>query len=131
VGFLDPVGLAFDVAGNLYVADNKNNSIERITGFISAYVAGHITNSASGASIPHAAISLIAGFPLIKGTGATADGDGYYNIQAEARQYTLTVSALGFCPANRTVTLSPNETKPVNVSLQPCHSLFLPLVMAP
>jgi len=94
-------------------------------------VAGHITDSSNGASIPHALISLVTGYPLIKGTGVTADGDGYYNIQAEAGQYTLTVSALGFCPTNRTVTLSANETKTVNVSLQPCHSLFLPLVMAP
>lgn len=131
VGFLDPVGLAFDVAGNLYVADNINNSIVRITGFISAYVAGHITDSSNGAPIPHAVISLVTGYPLIKGMRVTADRDGYYRIQAEARQYTLTVSALGFCLTNRTITLSPNETKPVDVSLQPCPSLFLPLVMAP
>jgi sugar lactone lactonase YvrE len=130
IGFLDPVGLAFDVAGNLYVADVTNNSIYRITGFIHAYLAGHITNTVSGAFISKAVIHLITGYPLVKGAYVTANQDGYYSIQAEARQYIMTVSAAGFCPITRPVTLSAGETSTVNLSLQPCPTVFLPLVTA-
>jgi sugar lactone lactonase YvrE len=131
IGFLDPVGLAFDVAGDLYVADVTNNSIYRITGFMHAYLAGHIKNTVSGAAISKAVIHLITGYPLVKGAYVTANGDGYYTIQAEARQYFMTVSAPGFCPITRPVTLSAGETTTVNLALQPCPTVFLPLVRAP
>jgi sugar lactone lactonase YvrE len=131
VGFLDPVGLAFDVAGDLYVADNMNNSIVRITGFSYGQLAGHITNSQNGAQIPQAVVTLITGYPLIKEAHVNADTNGYFNIQGEPRQYTLTVSAIGFCPKIQTITVSAGATKTVDLSLQPCPANFLPVVMKP
>lgn len=131
VGFLNPVGLAFDVAGNLYVSDDQENSIVRITGFTHGYLAGTITNAQGGATIPQAGVTLVTSYPLIKGARINADGSGNYIFPAEARQYTLAVSAIGFCPSSKPVTVSAGSMTTINVALQPCSTLFLPLVMAP
>jgi hypothetical protein len=108
-----------------------NNSIVRITGFSYGQLAGHITNSQNGAQIPQAVVTLITGYPLIKEAHVNADTNGYFNIQGEPRQYTLTVSAIGFCPKIQTITVSAGATKTVDLSLQPCPANFLPVVMKP
>jgi sugar lactone lactonase YvrE len=128
VGFLSPVGLAFDVAGNLYVSDDQDNSIVRITGFPRGFLAGRITNAQGGAAIPGAAVSLVTGYPLVKGAMVMANSNGYYRIPAEERGYTLTVSANGFCSKSQAVSILASGTKTVNVALQPCPTLFLPIV---
>ena len=131
IGFLDPVGLAFDVVGDLYVADLTNNSIHRITGFPHGNLDGHITNSITHGPIPRARVSLATDYPLIKGARIESDINGYYDILAEPRQYTLTVSAFGFCQATTTVTLAANQTTTLDLALQPCPLFFLPLVVKP
>jgi sugar lactone lactonase YvrE len=131
IGLLNPVGLAFDVAGNLYVSDDQENGIVRITGFRHGYLAGTISNAQGGAVIPQAVVTLVTGYPLIKGLRINADVSGNYIIPAEGRQYTLTVSAIGFCPNSQSVSLSAGRTKTINVALQPCPTLFLPLVRTP
>lgn len=128
VGFLDPVGLAFDVAGDLYITDNMNNSIIRITGFIKAFVTGHITSFVNGTPIPNAVISLVTDYPLIKGTRVTVDENGYYNIPVEARQYTLTVSAPGYYPTVTTLMVMEGSTITIDVELLPSYTVWLPVV---
>ena len=41
-GFNNPYGLAFDSAGNLYVADSENNTVDEVTpsGVVSTFASG-------------------------------------------------------------------------------------------
>jgi sugar lactone lactonase YvrE len=131
IGFLDPVGLAFDVVGNLYVADLTNNSIHRITGFRHGFLEGHITNSQTLTPIPQAITSLVTEYPLIKGIQGITDINGFYNFVAEPRQYTLTATAYGYCMASATVTVAADQTTTFDLVMQPCPPFFLPLVIKP
>jgi sugar lactone lactonase YvrE len=125
IGFLSPVGLAFDVAGDLYVSDDQGNSIVRITGFSHGHVEGTVTSSESGAPIKEGVVSLKTGYPLIKGVNVKVDAvRGSFSIQAEARRYTLTASAKGYHSKTLEVTVLPETTKKVNLSLQPSWKKF-------
>lgn len=130
VGFLNPVGLAFDVAGNLYVSDDQENSIVRITGFSQGYLAGKITNAQDGRAISQAMITLVTGYPLVKGVQVNTSERGDYRVSAEGRSYTLTVSAAGFCPSNQSVSVSAGRIKTIDVALHPCSKMFLPVMRA-
>jgi hypothetical protein len=68
---------------------------------------------------------------LVKGIRINTGINGYYIILAEPRQYTLTVSAFGFCQATTTVVLAANQTTTLDLTLQPCPLFYLPLLIKP
>jgi hypothetical protein len=129
IGFLDPVGLAFDVAGNLYVADLENNSIDRIKGFPFGTVMGIITKSFDGAPIPGAGLNLVTGYPMVKGVFMSTFADGSFNMQVEPRQYTLIVTAPGMAPTIQDLTVAGGETIIVNLEMELGIKNYLPLLV--
>jgi DNA-binding beta-propeller fold protein YncE len=57
--FPDPRGIAFDLAGNLYVSDNSLNGIARISGFPQGVLSGLVTDE-SGMAVAGARIQVLS-----------------------------------------------------------------------
>lgn len=128
-GFLSAVGLAFDLAGNLYVSDDWDNSITRITGFPQGTIQGTVTDTQSSQPISGARLSVVTDHPVVLGAKLTAGGDGRYSLPVAPRTYTVMASAMGYQSASQQVTVKAGVTVTVNLSLTPwLFTVHLPLV---
>jgi len=128
-GFLSAVGLALDLAGNLYVSDDWDNSITHITGFPQGTIQGTVTDAQSSQPISGAKLSVVTSYPVVLGTELAADSDGHYSLPAAPHTYTVTASALGYQSTSQQVTVQAGVTVTVNLSLTPWpFAVYLPLV---
>lgn len=116
-GFLSAAGLAFDLAGNLYVSDDEDNSITRLTGFPHGAIAGQVTDADTGQPIPGARLSVVTSFPMVMGAQFLADASGHYTTPAAPRSYTITASAPGYRAASAPVSVSAGMTATVDLRL--------------
>lgn len=128
-GFLNAAGLAFDLAGDLYISDDRDNSITRITGFPRGAIEGTVTDVRSSEPISGARLSVITGYPVVLGAEFVVDGDGSYSARAAPRTYTVIASAPGYGSASQRVTVSTGITLTVNFALEPLSRTYLPLVL--
>ena len=128
MGYLDSAGLAFDLAGNLYVTDNQDNSITRITGFPRGTLQGRVTDADTGRAIAGASLSVSIGYPVVLGALLTTNSDGRYSVPVAPRTYSLLVSARGYAPAWRSVQVTAGATKTVDVALGRGLRVHLPVV---
>jgi hypothetical protein len=94
-GFTRAIGLAFDVAGNLYVSDSEGNGIVRIGGFPQGTLSGVVTD-ASNAPIAGARVQVLADGPIVVGQAIMTDDDGRFTLPAAPRAYTVIVAAEGY-----------------------------------
>lgn len=129
-GFDQAMGLAFDLVGDLYVADAWQNGIARITGFPQGAIAGRVTDARTGRPIPAASLAVVTGLPVVLGTQLVADADGRYGLPAAPRAYTVTATGAGHCPASAAVTVTAGLTAALDLRLLPCGQ-YLPLVLRP
>jgi sugar lactone lactonase YvrE len=130
IGFLNPVGLAFDVAGNLYVSDDIDNSITRITGFPHGLLQGRISSASTHAPIQGAAISVVTRYPMVLGERTISDSAGDYQLTVAQGQYNLTATAAGFCAKTvQDVIVYAGNLNDVHLALEPCPRLFLPRLL--
>jgi sugar lactone lactonase YvrE len=127
-GYRNAVGLAFDLAGDLYVSDDVDNSITRIQGFPQGTIVGDITG-AGGAPAYGATVAVVSGYPVVRGSQVQADGAGHYVLPAAPGSYTVSVTAPGLCPATRRdVVVVAGQATQVDFALGSCGA-FLPLVV--
>lgn len=89
------MGLAFDVAGNLYVSDADLNGIVRIGGFPQGTLSGLVTDTA-GTPIDGARVRVFSDRPIIVGQMVTTDAQGRFSLMAAPRTYTVIVTAEGY-----------------------------------
>jgi hypothetical protein len=94
-GFSHPIGLAFDLAGNLYVSDEIDNSIVRIGGFPQGTLNGIVTDRA-GKPLAGARVQVSADTPIVVGQVTIADADGRFSLPAAPRSYCVVVSLPGY-----------------------------------
>jgi sugar lactone lactonase YvrE len=95
-GFEDSTGLAFDLAGNLYVADEKLNAIVRIGGFPQGTVSGQVMDAA-GQAVAGARVQVLAIDPIVAGAVVYADEQGQFSLAAApGRTYRVVVSMSGY-----------------------------------
>jgi len=94
-GFGQATGLAFDLAGNLYVSDEHINGILRIKGFPQGTLSGVVTE-ASGAPVPGARVQVLAVDPIVVGQAVLTDAGGHFSLPAAPRTYSVIVSADGY-----------------------------------
>ena len=88
-------GLAFDLAGNLYAADETLNGIVRIGGFPQGTINGFVTD-ASGRLVAGARVQMLSGPPGAAGQVVMTGADGGFRLPAAPRTYTIVVSADGY-----------------------------------
>ena len=78
-----------------------------------ATVKGKISDSETKEPVPFANLAL-KGTPV----GTSSQIDGMYELKAEPGNYTLVVTALGFQPYEKNISLKPGETVSLNIVLQ-------------
>ncbi len=129
-GFLSAAGLAFDLAGNLYISDDEDNSITRITGFPRGTIAGRVTDADTGRPIPGARLSVITPFPVVLGTHVLTDAQGRYTVPAAPRACTISVSAPGYHAGSAQTSITAGMTATVDLRLTRwAYSAFLPVIV--
>jgi sugar lactone lactonase YvrE len=129
-GFLSAVGLAFDLAGNLYVSDDWHNGIVRIAGFPRGGIQGNVSDAENAQSLAGATLTVVAGPPLILGVRHVTGDNGVYRLPAAPGTYTVTASAPGYRPASRQVSVQADVTVTVNLALMPwAAAVCLPLIV--
>jgi sugar lactone lactonase YvrE len=130
-GFLTSVGLAFDLAGDLYVSDDWDNSITRISGFAQGGIQGAVSNAETGQPIPAARLSVVSGYPIVLGAQVMTGGDGRYSLPAAPRAYTVTASAPGCSSSSLPITVTAGFTVTLDFLLGPAPRLYLPVILRP
>ena len=128
VGYLVAAGLAFDLAGNLYVSDDRDNSITRITGFPRGTLHGRVKDAATGKAIAGAAVSVTTDYPVILGAQLTAVSDGRYSVPLAPRKYSVVASARGYAAAWRQVQVTPGATVTLDLALGRAVCIYLPVL---
>jgi sugar lactone lactonase YvrE len=129
VGYLVAAGLAFDLAGNLYVSDDRDNSITRITGFPKGTLQGRVTAADTGQPIAGATVSITTEGPVILGAQVTTGGDGRYRLEVAPRAYSVVASKPGFASAGREVSIAAGASETVDLALPLPSKLYLPAIL--
>lgn len=94
-GFANAVGLAFDVAGNLYVSDEILNGIARIAGFPQGTLSGTVVDE-TGAPVEGARVQVLSVDPIVVGQVVFTGSEGRFSLPAAPRNYSIIVGAEGF-----------------------------------
>ncbi len=129
VGYLVASGLAFDLAGNLYVSDDRDNSITRITGFPRGTLQGRVRSAATGQPIPGASVSVTTDYPVILGAQLMAGSDGRYSLTVAPRTYNVWAYASGYAPVRRQVQVAANATVTLDLALGRAICAYLPALL--
>lgn len=88
-GFTRAWGLAFDLAGMLYVSDIARCGIVRIDGFPNGELTG-VVKSQSGVPVEGAHVTVVSDWPITVGQEVTTDAEGRFSLRAAPRTYTVT-----------------------------------------
>jgi sugar lactone lactonase YvrE len=115
-GLRDAIGLAFDLAGSLYVADWTANGIVRIGGFPQGTLSGVVTD-ASGAPIEGACVHVLAVAPIVVGQVVFTDAEGRFTLPAAPRTYSLTVTYDDATITLQDVAVSADEETALEIAL--------------
>jgi sugar lactone lactonase YvrE len=115
-GFEDAVGMAFDIAGNLYVADTTSNGIVRIGGFPQGTLSGVVTD-ASGVPVEGARVQALSVDPIVVGQVVFTDTEGRFTLPAAPRTYSLTVTHDDVTVTLEDVAVSADEETALEIAL--------------
>lgn len=88
-------GLAFDLGGNLYVANADLNGIVRIGGFPQGTISGMVTD-ASKKPVAGARVQVISDYTIVVGQVVTISADGNFRLPVAPGTYTIIVTAEGY-----------------------------------
>jgi sugar lactone lactonase YvrE len=88
-------GLAFNLAGNLYVSDADLNGILRIGGFPQGTISGTVMDS-SGIAIAEARVQVLSDQPIVVGELIETDTKGHFSLTVAPRNYDIIITAQGY-----------------------------------
>lgn len=129
-GFVQAMGLAFDVYGDLYVSDAALNGLARISGFAQGTVQGR-AHLANGAPVIGAHVQVLSDWPIVIGAITTTDSNGAFHMLAAPRTYTVTVTTSDGCSLAQRVTVSAGTTQTLDLVFHACFRAYLPLLRRP
>ena len=116
-GFTSATGLSFDLAGNLYIADEIQNGIIRIGGFPHGVLNGKVTDQA-GNPLENARIQVYTDDPILVGQVVYSDDLGLFSLNAAPREYTVEISADGFASyTEEGITVTDNQETSLEIIL--------------
>ena len=95
-GFSNAQGVAFDVEGNLYVADEGRSAIVRINGFPQGRLTGVVTNAVTGTPLEGVRLRVVQARPPFTGRMVVTAADGTFSLEAAPDTYNLTAWAEGY-----------------------------------
>jgi sugar lactone lactonase YvrE len=111
-------GMAFDLAGYLYLADADLNGIVRISGFQQGVISGVITNEA-GLPIEGVRVQLLSTNPIVLGQIDFTDAEGQFSLPAAPRSYEVIVSKEDFQPVTlESVEVIENQETEIEITLE-------------
>jgi sugar lactone lactonase YvrE len=88
-------GMAFDLAGYLYLADADLNGIARIGGFQQGVLSGLVMDG-NGAPVEGARVQVLSTHPIVVGQVVFTDSEGHFSLPAAPRSYEVIVMMQGF-----------------------------------
>jgi len=110
-------GLAFDLAGMLYVSDIARCGIVRIDGFPNGELTG-VVKSQSGAPVEGAHVTVVSDWPVTVGQEVTTDAEGRFSLRVAPRTYTVTAQARdGATSAPRDVRVADGQALELEIAL--------------
>jgi len=116
-GLMRAWGLAFDLAGMLYVSDNAQCGIVRIDGFPYGTLAGVVKNQA-GAPVEGARVAVVSDWPITVGQEIATDAEGRFSLRAAPRTYTVTAQAPdGTTSAARDIRIADGQALQLEITL--------------
>lgn len=118
-GFGSARGVAFDVAGNLYVADDKGNNIVRISGFLQSTLRGLITNAVTGVPLEGARLRVVQADPPFAGQVVAAGSDGAFSLPVTLGTYQVTAWADDYQTVVEAGVIVGDDPQEVSFSLTP------------
>lgn len=118
-GFGSARGLAFDVAGNLYVADGPENRIVRIRGFVQGELLGRVTDEETGEAVAEARVRVTQVYPPFAGRLVISGDDGSFGLIAALGAYRVNVMAGGYYDGVEPEVYLGEKPQEVIVSLRP------------
>jgi len=95
-GFSEAFGLAFDVAGNLYVGDNRENAIVRISGFPASSLTVTVRDAITQLPLEGVRVRVVQSRPPFAGRMAITAADGTFSLPVAADLYDVTAWAEGY-----------------------------------
>jgi sugar lactone lactonase YvrE len=111
-------GMAFDLAGYLYLADADLNGIVRISGFQQGVISGVVTNVA-GLPIEGARVQLLSTNPIVLGQIDFTDAEGQFSLPAAPQSYEVVVSKEDFQPVTlESVEVIENQETEIEITLE-------------
>jgi sugar lactone lactonase YvrE len=88
-------GMAFDLAGYLYLADADLNGIARIGGFQQGVLSGVVMDG-NGVTVEGARVQVLSTHPIVVGQVVFTDSEGHFSLPAAPRSYDMIVMKEGF-----------------------------------
>jgi len=95
-GFGSASGLAFDVAGNLCVADEVVNAIVRIRGFPQSRLSGVVADAETGVPLAGVRVRVVQAVPPFAGGMVPSGSDGSFSIPVAPGVYDVVAWADGY-----------------------------------
>jgi hypothetical protein len=94
-GLRMPTGLAFDLAGNLYVGDEILSAIVRVGGFAQGTLSGIVVDEA-GTPVPGARVQALSEQPIVVGQVQETSSDGAFLFRVSPCSCRVIVTAAGY-----------------------------------
>jgi len=127
-GLRSAFGVAFDLAGNLYVSDSDFNGIVRISGFPQGTLSGTVS-SAGGGPIEGARVQVVCDWPIVVGQVVTTSVEGRFGLPAAPRTYSVIVTAEGHeAMTLDDIEVTADQETALDIELEPRYELYLPLI---
>jgi sugar lactone lactonase YvrE len=118
-GFMQLKSVAFDVAGNMFVSDEVNNDVIRISGFPKSELKGTVTNAMNGLPIEKARVQVVQADSPFAGTIVETDASGIFNLTVSPGIYTISCWVDGYYLEVELNVLVSDTLQVIDLSLTP------------
>ena len=117
-GFFNPFGMAFNITGDLYITDAKDNSVVCISGFPKGLLLGDIVDAADQKKLSDVRVQIINDYPNIRGTQLLSDVEGEFSTSLAPDIYTAIISHENYQTRYYQFQMEQNDTINLDIGLE-------------